>query len=117
MANMSDVVLVWQQGGAQIYKPTSEDSSALEAMHELLTSHMLVLSESSFSIVPAMLGNMTTLAPLCSSRPALPHWTLLPCGHRPGKLTGTRLQGSIAKIIEPLPWPPPQLARDWLKPL
>ena len=110
MQNMSDVRVVWQQGGSQVYrKRNASDTSALVAIHQLLQSDVLVISESSFSIVPSMLGNMTTLAPTCMSR-ALPHWHRLPCGHsRGGGLKATQvalLQRDIEKVVDSLAWPP-----------
>ena len=105
MANMSDVRLAWQVGGARINRKATNDTSALEAMHDLLFSDVLIISESSYSIVPAMLANMTTIAPSCSSR-ALPHWHRLPCGHT---VHGPKLQAAIGAAVARLEWPPKAL--------
>ena len=40
---------------------------------------VLIASDSSFSMVPALLGNMTVLLPACINRYPLPHWIALPC--------------------------------------
>ena len=45
----------------------------LDAMHELSLADVLIPSASSFSMVPALLGNMTVLLPACFSRAPLPH--------------------------------------------
>ena len=112
MQNMSDVRVVWQEGGSRSNRKRNvSDTSALVAVHQLLQADLLVISESSFSIVPSMLGNMTTLAPKCMSR-ALPHWHRLPCGHSRsvgGGLKATEvalLQRDIEKVVGSLAWPP-----------
>lgn len=69
----------------------------LAAMHELSRVDLLIPSESSFSMVPALLGNMTVLLPACFSRAPLPHWLAIPC------------QGDEAaadKTIAEMRWPP-----------
>jgi len=104
MQHMSDVRLVWQEGGAHLNRKTSNDTSALFIMDELRRADLLVIADSSFSIVPAMLGNMTALAPRCASR-FLPHWQRLPCGHE-RSLQGDKLKLAIGAAIGALAWPP-----------
>lgn len=71
-------------------------------MHHLALMDLLVLSESSFSAVPALLGNMSALLPEChnvihTSRKPLPHWTPVPCSGNTSELNAA---------LEKLTWPP-----------
>ena len=104
-------------------------TEALHAMHDLMMSDVLVLADSSFSLVAGMLGNMTAFAPACGAR-ALPHWARVPCGHgmkaseaewmapgvhgAGGRLSTTprpakreRLRAEIAAAVRAVRWPPP----------
>ena len=81
---------------------------------------MLVIADSSFSMVAAMLANVTVLAPDCSMRPHLPHWHAIPCGHgrrfQKGRVTarskieGARdgpLAAAVREVVDTMQWPPP----------
>ena len=72
--------------------------NALYAMRQLALTHVLIPSESSFSMVPALLGNMTELLPACLSRTPLPHWLSIPCNGD---------EAAAAAVIATMPWPPP----------
>lgn len=93
-----------RRAGLSVYTP-KEVTDPLASMHHLAQMDLLILSESSFSAVPALLGNMTVLLPMChgpqifTSRSPLPHWVSVPC-------TGNASE--ISSIIDQLPWPPPR---------
>ena len=93
-----------RRAGLTVYTP-DEVSDPLASMHHLAQMDVLILSESSFSAVPALLGNMTVLLPMChgpqifTSRSPLPHWLSVPC-------TGNTSE--IESIVGRMPWPPPQ---------
>lgn len=75
---------------------------SLAAMRELSEVDLLIPSESSFSMVPALLGNMTVLLPSCFSRAPLPHWVTIPCQGD---------EASAVAVVAALEWPP-QAVRD-----
>jgi hypothetical protein len=114
LANMSDVMIRWPRSGQSVFShgASLNKSDALPSMHELLQADVLITSESSFSIVPAMLGNMTTIHPQCSSR-ALPHWHRAPCG-QPSRsaarllVAARQMRERMSFIIGRLEWPPRQ---------
>ena len=66
-------------------------------MDELSRVDLLIPSESSFSMVPALLGNMTVLLPECFSRAPLPHWLAIPCQGNEERADAT---------IAAMRWPP-----------
>ena len=77
---------------------TPDDATdPLAAMHQLALVDLLIPSESSFSMVPGLLGNMTLLLPTCFSRAPLPHWVSIPCNGD---------EAEAAAVIASLPWPP-----------
>ena len=78
---------------------TPDDATdPLAAMHQLAQCDLLIPSESSFSMVPGLLGNMTLLLPTCFSRAPLPHWLSIPCT--------SAEEAKAAAVIASLPWPP-----------
>jgi hypothetical protein len=124
-ASRSGAASVQGKGGAFVESGTE----ALYAMHDLMMSDVLILADSSFSLVPGMLGNITAFAPACGER-ALPHWVRVPCGHgmsaaeaewmpygllsaggrpsatqRPAKRE--KLRREIIAAVRSVKWPPP----------
>ena len=106
-ANKPDAVLserCTRRAGVRVYTPR-EIADPLASMHHLAQMDLLILSESSFSAVPALLGNMSVLLPMCNgpqiytSRSPLPHWTPVPC-------TGNLSE--VSSILDKMPWPPPR---------
>ena len=106
-ANKPEAVLserCTRRAGVRVYTPR-EIPDPLASMHHLAQMDLLILSESSFSAVPALLGNMSVLLPMCNgpqiytSRSPLPHWTPVPCSSNISE---------VSSVLNSMPWPPPR---------
>ena len=81
----------------------------MHVMRQLAAVDLIAPSESSLSIVPALMSNASVLVAggvkpgesPCSHRTPLPHWRMLPCDGNPDE---------VAKVVAQLPWPPPRAA-------
>ena len=81
----------------------------MHVMRQLGAVDLIAPSESSLSIVPALMSNASVLVAggtkpgesPCSHRTPLPHWRVLPCDGNPEQ---------VATVIAQLPWPPPRAA-------
>ena len=72
---------LWNTSGVSIRYQSAHARDALVEIHSLIASDILLVADSSFSFVSALLSNGTVFAPTCGSRTLLPHWIGVPCAH------------------------------------
>ena len=122
--------------GVTVRYQRNEGGDSLYEMDSLMANDILVVAESSFSLVAALLGNRTVIYPNCGSRGGrLPHWVPLACRTRERFGRAARSNEDFAtiakqasgvsskvwrktsnisqrvvdvvKAVNSLPWPPP----------